>query len=198
MPGVVEDCSVFFNGSDKKDAQVNNEVGQPNVDVNLGFIAQEKVVEGDVNSLESVIVAETTVETSHEVTMEEFSPVVSESLVTKLNSSGQILQNNGAQNKSEASDVQMQNKNLNPSQQIVELNSSDLETQVFEVNQVKSDSVSTDNVLVSGKIEDLNVQPQNEDTNSHHEKANLNSFDLETQSLMLSMVRKSHHLAMLT
>ncbi|XP_074332842.1 uncharacterized protein LOC141670755 isoform X2 [Apium graveolens] len=187
MPGVDEKSSVFFSVSNK-DAGVKNDVACPNVDVNMGLIAEEQVVEGGVNSQEPVIVADTTVATSHEVTMEEFGPVVSESLGTKLNVSGQILQNNGAQNKSEALDVQMQNKNLSPSQQIPELNSSDLETQVFEVNLVKSDSVYTDNVLASGKIEDLNVQPQNEDTNPHHENANLNSFDLETQVFDVSKV----------
>ncbi|KAK1371718.1 Apoptotic chromatin condensation inducer in the nucleus [Heracleum sosnowskyi] len=171
MPGIDEKSSVFSSESDKKDAEVNNDVAQPNVDVNTGLVAQEQVIERDI-TLEPVIVAETTVEINREVTMEEFSPVVSE--VTKLNSSGQKFQNNGAQNKSEAFDIQMQNRNLSPSHQIAKLNSSNLETQnedtnphhekanlnsfaletqVFEVSKVTSDSVSTDNVSINEKIE---------------------------------------------
>ncbi|WOG81820.1 hypothetical protein DCAR_0100971 [Daucus carota subsp. sativus] len=184
VAGADEKSSAIFNKSGK-DTELNSNVTEPNVDVNMGLMAQEPVVE--VDTLEPVTIAETAMESIVQETTLDMTVQVT-TVETKLKSGGHELQNNGAQSQSEALDIQMQDEKLDPSHELAKLSSSDLETQVFEVNKVKSDSISTDNVPVNEKIEDLNIQPQNEESNPHQEEANPNSFALETQVYEVSKV----------
>ncbi|WOG93710.1 hypothetical protein DCAR_0312997 [Daucus carota subsp. sativus] len=142
-----------------------------------------------VGTVQEVITVEavqevTTVEAVPEVTTVGFSPLVG---VTGLYLSEQELLNNGAQNISEDVNIQPLNQNLNPPHEEAKLNSSELETQVSEVTEAKDNSNSIHNVPVAERIEDLNIQPQNEDSNPLHD-ANLNSFAPESQVFEVSKV----------
>ncbi|XP_074371423.1 uncharacterized protein LOC141712398 isoform X1 [Apium graveolens] len=212
MPGFDEKSSVTISKSEDKSTDLNVDVNAGSIfqeqvvegdtkasepvmeaETTVGSDVQENTVKSShevttVETVQEVTTVETvqevtTVETVQEVTTE-FSPVVG---VAELKSSGQELLNNGAQNICEDINIQPKNQNLNPLNEVAKFNSSDLETQVSEVSEVKADSNSTHNVPVNEKIEDLNIQPQNEDSNPPHE-VNLNSFAPESQVFEVSKV----------
>ncbi|KAJ6918866.1 hypothetical protein NC651_012965 [Populus alba x Populus x berolinensis] len=166
VSAVTETVEVVVDAAANRDEKVGDVMVQAGIDESVKAMGsrelQEEVKMGGVNSSrveeEELTIHATTMETSISVT---------ESVVSEVALSVQDVQNSGTQEANENSSIQLENEDSKPqlenesskpSDENVMLESSAPDNQVSEVNpnlgfQVNSDSISTDSVSITEKIE---------------------------------------------